>query len=144
MNYGDSAFPPTRLLKYPHMFALDIEIWERWLDRYAGDFSGFDYDIKVGSGTDPVDGLGEPYIRMQRILSRYRIDVVGYKSGHIYIIEVKPDAGTTALGQLETYIPLYKRDYKPSNPIIGAIITNRELPDMKELMDSKGYEYYIV
>lgn len=144
MTYGDPDYPPARLLKYPHMFALDIEIWERWIDKFADDFDGFDYDVKVGSGTKPVPGLGQPYERMQEILSKYRIDVVGYKGGSIYIIEVKPDAGTVALGQLETYIPLYKRDFKPSVPVIGAIVTNRTLPDMDELMNGKGHKYWII
>jgi hypothetical protein len=144
MTYGNPDFPPTRLLKYPHMFALDIAIWERWLDLYSDDWDGFDYDVKVGSGTPPEPGLGSEYERMQAVLSKYRIDVIGYKLGSIHIIEVKPDAGTVALGQLETYIPLYKRDFKPSVPIFGAIVTDRELPDMKELMKMKGHELYIV
>lgn len=144
MTYGNPDFPPTRLLKYPHMFALDIEIWERWLDRYADDFDGFDYDTKVGSGTDPLPSLRPEYARMQRILSKYRIDAIGYKDGDIYIIEVKPDAGTTALGQLETYIPLYKKEYNPTGAVIGAIATNRYLPDMAELMAIKNHILYIV
>lgn len=137
-------FPAEKLRKYPHMFALDIAIWERFLDAYAGDFDGFDYDIKVGSGTESPPSFGPEYVRMQQILSKYRIDVVGYKPNAIYIIETKPEAGTIAIGQIETYTRLYERDFKPQLPIIGMIVTNRELPDMRYLTAQKNIEYYIV
>ena len=141
---GITDFPPTKLRRYPHMFALDIAIWERFLDRHASSWDGFSYDVKVGSGTEPTENLREPYRRMQEILSKYRIDIVGVRAGEIFIIEVKPDAGTIALGQLETYIPLYIRDHKPTTNVRGAIVTDRELPDVSELMDMKGHELYIV
>jgi hypothetical protein len=137
-------FPAEKLIKYPHMFPLDIVIWERFLDTYSGDFSGFTYDVKVGSGTKPIKGLGSNYERMQQILSKYRVDVVGYKPNAIYIIETKPEAGTIAIGQIEAYTRLYLRDFKPQLPIIGMIVTDRELPDMRYLTSQKKIEYYIV
>src|SRR5574342_442583 len=98
MHNGD--YESKKLHKYPHMFALDIAIWDRFLDRFGDEFLGVDYDVKVGSGTEPVEGLGEEYRRMQGILSKYRIDAVGYTRNTICIIEVKPNARTTALGQI--------------------------------------------
>ena len=143
MNNG-GEFEPTKLRKYPHMFPLDIPIWERFIDLFGSDFLSVDYDVKVGSGTEPIEGLGDIYARMQSILSKYRIDVVGYRSDAIWIIETKPEAGTVAIGQIEAYTNLYKRDFKPSVPVIGCIITDRELPDMSYLTKAKGIEYYIV
>lgn len=141
---NEPRFPNHKLEKYPHMFPLDIPIWERFIDRFGDDFLGFDYDVKVGSGTKPVAGLGDKYVRMQEILSKYRIDVVGYKSDSIWIIETKPDAGTIALGQIDFYTTLYKRDFKPTRRVIGCIATDRELPDVREFADLRGYEYHIV
>jgi len=138
------TFPAEKLFRYPHMFPLDIAIWERFIISHGSDFSGFDYDVKVGSGTKPVAGLGDSYIRMQNILSKYRVDVIGHKSDAIYIIEVKPEAGTIAIGQIEAYTRLYKRDIKPTLPLIGCIVTNRELPDMRFLTEAKRIQYYIV
>ena len=141
---GTPTFPAERLTKYPHMFPLDIAIWERFIDAHASDFSGFDYDIKVGTGTESPESFGDNYARMQAILSRYRIDVVGYKPDSLYIIEVKPEAGTVAIGQIEAYTRLYQRDYSPSLKLVGCIVTDRELPDMGYLTQVKGIEYYIV
>ena len=140
----EPRFPPEKLTRYPHMFPLDIPIWERFLDSFSADFLGFDYDVKVGSGTKPIAGLGAKYERMQAILSKYRIDVVGFRSDSIWIIETKPEAGTIAIGQIELYTQLYKRDLKPKLPVVGAIVTDRKLPDMDFMTDLKGYEYFIV
>ena len=138
------TYPNTKLNKYPHFFPGDIPIWERFIDRFGADFLGFDYDVKVGSGTEPIEGLGDQYARMQSILSKYRIDVVGYKPDSITIFETKPEAGTVAVGQIHTYTNLYLRDFKPSLKVIGAIVTDRELPDMAYLTKLQGIEYYIV
>lgn len=143
MTHG-TKYPAEQLEKYPHFFPRDIPIWERFLARFGDDFSSFAYDVKVGSGTEPVEGLGPNYVRMQRILSKYRIDAVGFRSDSVVILEVKPDAGTIAIGQIETYTNLYKRDFNPNKPIVGGIVTDRELPDMAYLTDLKGIEYYIV
>lgn len=137
-------YGPDKLIKYPHMFPLDIAIWERFLDIFGSTFSGFDYDVKVGSGTEPVEGLGDIYARMQSILSKYRIDVVGYKSDSVWIFETKPEAGTVAVGQIVTYTNLYKRDLHPTLPIVGAIVTDRELPDMSYLTKDNKIAYYVV
>src|SRR3990172_4555096 len=122
-------FPAEKLQWYPHMFPRDIEIWVRFLDKYAELYTGFDYDIKVGTGAPVKPGTPANYARMQGILSKYRIDAVGYSNSQIYIIEVKPEASTVALGQVVTYIELYKRDFNPSLPVKGMIVTDRELPD---------------
>ncbi len=141
---NEPRYPNTKLIKYPHFFPRDIPIWERFIDRFGSDFLGFDYDVKVGSGTQPVEGLGDRYAEMQRILSTYRIDAVGYTKSGIYIFEVKPEAGTVAIGQVVAYTKLYTRDLEPSLPVIGCVVTNRELPDMAFLTKEHGMEYYIV
>ncbi len=135
---------PELIKRYPHMFPLDIEIWERFLSHYSDDYSGFSYDVKVGTGVPVREGTPENYARMQEILSKYRIDAIGTRSSGIDIIEVKPEAGTIAIGQVVTYTSLYRRDLSPTLPIRGVIVTNRELPDMRYLTDSFGFGYYIV
>jgi len=140
----EPRYGTDKLIRYPHMFPLDIAIWERFITSDGGAFLGFDYDVKVGSGTKPIKGLGRNYERMQRILSKYRIDVVGYKPDSIWIIETKPEAGTIAIGQIEAYTRLYQRDFNPTKTIIGCIVTDRELPDMRYLTTQKKIEYYIV
>lgn len=137
-------FPAEKLRVYPHMFPLDIAIWERFLDNFAKQYTGFDYDIKVGLGTPPPPNTPPAYARMQGILSKYRIDVVGYDNSRIYIIEVKPEASTVAIGQVVSYMQLYQRDFNPSLPLKGVIVTDRELPDIRHLTEQLGFDYYVV
>lgn len=136
--------PPTRQPRYPHMFKNDIAIWERFIDEHGSEFLGFLYDVKVGSGTDPVPGLSEPYATMQATLSRYRIDVIGIKADRLEIFEVKPMAGTSAIGQVISYMKLFVKDYSPDVKIVGGIVTDFERPDMKSLCMEHGLKYYIL
>lgn len=126
------------------MFPLDIGIWERFLDKYGKDYTGFDYDIKVGSGAVVPEEWEDNYKRMAEILSKYRIDVVGHKPGRLEIIEVKPEASTVAIGQIVTYMELYKRDFSPSDTLVGVIVTDREIGDTRLLTSKLGFDYYIV
>lgn len=140
----EPKFTNEKLWKYPHMFPLDIAIWERFLDKHRSDYSGFDYDIKVGTGAPVKAGTPENYARMIKVLSKYRIDVVGHKNGRLEIIEVKPDASTIAIGQIQTYVELYKRDYNPSRQVVGVIVTDRKIGDIDYLSERFGFEYHIV
>ena len=85
-------YDPVKLRRYPHMFPKDIAIWERFLDKYAEDYTGLSYDIKEGTGAELHPSTPEEYARMADILSKYRIDVVGFKNNLIEIIEVKQEA----------------------------------------------------
>lgn len=144
MSHLNPRFPAEKLRKYPHMFPHDIEIWERFLDKHGSTYTGFDYDIKVGSGTPHAPDLPPNYARMQDILSKYRIDCVGYRDSRIYIIEVKPEASTVAIGQVIAYANLYNFEFKPPQDVIAMIVTDREIPDMKLLTEQLKIEYIIV
>ena len=144
MDNANIKFPAEALFKYPHMFPLDIKIWERFLVDHGPEYISISYDVKAGSGVPIPDGTPENYARMQEILSKYRIDAIGFRNSQIDIIEVKPDAGTIAIGQIVTYVTLYKRDFAPTLPVRGVIVTNRELPDIRYLTETQGFDYYIV
>lgn len=144
MTDGVGRFSSEKLRHYPHMFPLDIAIWERFLENFGNKYSSVDYDVKVGTGSEIHPDTPENYARMQEILSKYRIDVVGYDGSQIYIIEVKPEASTVALGQIAAYVNLYKRDFNPSLPVKGVIVTDREIPDIAHLTKEFNIDYYVV
>lgn len=132
------------LLKYPHMFPRDVEIWERFLQSFESDYAQFKYDIKVGVGTKDIEGRDDVYARAQEILSKYRIDAVGFKINERHIIEVKPQATTSGIGQVMVYKELYERDFDPSLPVIPMIVTDYEMPDMRYLTRQLGIQYIVV
>ena len=137
-------FPADKLRVYPHMFREDIAIWERFLEDFGQNYNGFDYDVKVGQGTPPPDNTPPEYAHMQGTLSKYRIDVVGYIGSQIEIIEVKPHAGTVAIGQVVSYVELYKRDFSPSLPVRGVIVSDWYIEDVDHLTNELGIDYYVL
>lgn len=137
-------YPPAKLRRYPHMFPGDIALWERFLVKFGNQYLGFTYDVKVGAGVAVADDFTREYAFMVESLSKYRIDVVGRRRDVIEIIEVKPEARSSAIGQALTYLELYTRDMKPTAATRAAIVTDRELPDMRELTSKLNINYYIV
>lgn len=126
------------------MFPLDISIWERFLEKHGSSYTGFDYDVKVGTGSTVPENTPPAYVRMQDTLSKFRIDAVGYRPSQIEIIEVKPEASTVAIGQVVTYLNLYNRDQQPTLPVIGVIISCHAIPDMEWLTNQLGIDYYLM
>lgn len=137
-------YDAAKLQKYPHMFKLDIAIWERFLARFGDLYLGFHYDGKVGSGVADKSALKEPYTTMAHNLSRFRIDAIGLQSGLIEVLEVKPRASISAIGQVQSYVQLLREEHSTALPIIGAIVTDQEMPDMRRLTESQGINYYVV
>ena len=89
--------------KFYHMLPRDVEIWRRFLQEYEDEFERFEYDVLCGPRLrlerDDVPWFGN---LTERLFS-LRIDVLGYKPGECWLIEVKPNAGLSALGQLMAY-----------------------------------------
>ena len=115
-------FPPNYRGKYPHMFPLDVAVWERFLDNYGSEYEGFQYDIMVGKKCKMFPRWEETYRRDAEILSKLRIDVVGHKSSSLDIIEVKPRGNMASVGQLLTYREHYLADFAPTKPLRAVLV----------------------
>jgi len=122
----------------------DVPLWQRFLTQHGEYFDSFDYDRHVGQGVDIDPAWPEEIVRAALALTQKRIDAVGYKGPEVWLFEVKPDAGLSALGQLLSYKALWERD--PVNPKVTylAIITDRLNPDEQFLFESHGIRTYIV
>lgn len=129
---------------YPHMKPRDIEIWERFIQAYPDAYTQCQYDFHVGDAPEfdtAVEGIDNAN---QHMLYQLKIDVVGYKSSGIDIIEVKPDAGPSSIGQVQGYRTLYVRDEKPTQNVGVVIVSNVEKPNMRYLCAQAGVSLFIV
>ncbi len=126
------------------MFPVDAVIWERFIEQFGSQYVGFDYDVKVGTGLDPENITDEKLANINAGLYKFRIDAIGFRTDEIEIIEVKPRARANALGQVQAYINLYRKDLKPTLRTTGVIVTDIEVPDMRELTREFGIKYFIV
>lgn len=130
--------------KYPHMKPRDIEIWERFIVAYPDAYIDCQYDFHVGDSPSfdtTVEGIDNAN---QHMLYQLKIDVIGRKSNGLDIIEVKPDAGPSSIGQVQGYRTLYVRDERPTQNVNVVIITNVEKPNMRYLCSQHGVTLYVV
>lgn len=137
-------FKYEKRYKYPHMKPNDIEIWERFIKKYPNAYDRVQYDFHVGDPPpfNPLGDGGEDF--NQDALYRLKIDVIGYKGDKIDIIEIKPDAGPSSIGQIISYVTLYARDENPTKALRPVIITNSLKPNMSFLARSEGVHVIVV
>lgn len=129
---------------YPHMMPKDVAIWERFIETHPEFFDYCEYDVAVGSGPEfstVVDD--ETEANVMRLYQR-KIDVVGWKKGVPFIVECKPRASTSALGQLAGYVMLYTRDYNPATPPKAILLTDERTPDIEMIARQMGIEIIFV
>ncbi|MBA7693088.1 hypothetical protein ES703_101663 [subsurface metagenome] len=124
MTPEPTTVPPTVQKKYPHMMPADILIWSRYLKSNPFPNARIAYDVHVGTPAGPLDGLSAQYELMAIALSTKRIDAVVYEPRRTLIIEIKPYAGASAIGQVLTYRLLYHRDFPGSPFPLPVILTD--------------------
>jgi len=148
------------LPRYPHMGPQEAIIWHKFLAMNILDFIKIEYDVRVGTGYLPKwlemeyedkvrlyeKGLitrkelevTEAIIKSVTSLTKLRIDAVGETKDAIWIFEVKPRAGRSALGQLESYYYWYVRQYRPRKPVRLACVCYEVDPNLEPIFRSKG------
>lgn len=143
-NLAPEFVPYGFRYKYPHMGPRDKAIWEQFIASNPGFFDTVAYDVPVGFGTE-MDTVVNPATGgdVNKLYQR-KIDVVAFKDDKLFVIEVKPDASTAAIGQVKGYISLYVRDYKPQFPVSGIILTDRLMPEMEYLSATEGVNLIVV
>lgn len=125
------------------MSSEDVQIWKKFLELHGKEYSSFDYDFKVGSGTDPGPEVPENFRQDFIDLSKKRIDAVGYQNDGVTLFEIKPRAGTQALGQLITYKALYEKA-NPDNKIKSTAVVCQFISDEEILLyNSFNIDHYI-
>ena len=131
-------YPYEKRHWYPHMMPRDVAIWEQFISNHSKAFDKVTYDVKVGQGAmfDPT--VNENTGGDINDLYQKKIDVVAIAGRNIFVIEIKPRATASSLGQVKAYVKLFKRDYYPADPVAPVVITDEIMPDMKYLAEEEG------
>lgn len=129
---------------YPHMMPAEVPIWERFLNLHGEYYDAFDYDIHVGKGVGRIPGYSEEQQRQADAVSRKRIDAVGKRGPEVWILEVKPYAGLSAIGQVEGYEILWNLEFPFLRATHKAIVTDRLESDIQTIAEAKGIRVYVV
>lgn len=133
-----AVFLFKKLAWYPHMMPNDVAIWERFIENNPDAYDKVIYDFPVGSDPDFDTALGDSSGATAQALYKKRIDVVGLKGDKVDIIELKPNAGASALGQVRAYVELYKRDVSMTPVPRAVLITDTLRSDMDTLAQALG------
>lgn len=119
--------------RYPHLLPYERQIWRRFLDTQPVPQFVVAYDVHVGTPAPIKSSLPENYQKMVQHLSTKRIDAVLSFPQEIVILEIKRNAGLTAIGQVLSYNILFTRKYHPTLPVHSAILTDAAQSDMPML-----------
>lgn len=131
-------------VKYPHMVREEIEIWKRFLRKYGSKYDRFRYDEHVGKGSGPIPGYSKKDQEMFIRLTQKRIDVVAFKRGAAFIVEIKPRAGLAAIGQLIAYKRLYQEKHGRFTVAGLAIVAESIDNDVRGVAENLGIQVVLV
>ena len=129
---------------YPHMAPADRTIWERFIKLYPKAYDKVQYDVKLGTIPDFVKDHTDAVMQAEASLYQKKIDVIGYAGERIDIIELKPRAAFSAIGQVKGYVSLYLRDHTPPTTPNAVIITDALLPDVEHVASEQSVKIIVV
>lgn len=129
---------------YDHMASGDVPLWERFMQQFPGVYSGVAYDVPVGGvpahAEEPVVAGGAN----MAALYRRRIDAVGFKENQTDIIEVKPRASMSAIGQVLGYAHLYAQEHGDPQNVKAILVTDQADPDLASFAAAQGVLLVVV
>jgi hypothetical protein len=132
------SFPFSLQSHYYHLTKTNIHIWEKFVRGNPGFFDLVEYSFPLEVPESWTSNLNELDKEKYFYLYSYKIDVLASKNNLLYLIEIKPNAGHIALGQILTYEYLFNLNYPDIKDYRLMVITNKAKDGMANLYLSKG------
>ncbi len=108
----------------------DFDVWNRFIDKNPDAYEGVQYDLALGL-KPPFDTVIIPETGGDQLkLYLRKIDVVGKSGDRLDIIEVKPKAEPSTIGQVKGYATLYKNLIDPAANIRAVIVCETAKADV--------------
>ena len=133
-----SSMMPIVMPTYPHFLAADTDVWTRYLRNPIVPIKEVWYDVHVGGAVQLLPDADEMDRRIAAGVTRKRIDVVAKIGAGFWIIEVKPVAGMTAIGQIIIYTRLFLQEFQVTGEVFPVIIVDEVDQDVAPEIDSLG------
>ncbi len=131
-------------LRYPHMRSDEATIWTKFLRETNLEFDRIIYDLHLGEGQPEVPGE-PPYItKLKLAVTRKRVDAIGEDADSVWIFEVKPRVGMSALGQLLSYCELYQQEYITTKEVFLIAIGEHKEPDIDDIFHLHAVNIFLV
>lgn len=129
---------PLVQVHYPHMLAEDIRVWTKFLKTDAHRIKEVWYDLRVGHSVLLEFGASDMAKRIAAGLTRKRIDVVCRVADGLWVVEVKPYANMYAMGQILTYVRLFKLEYVTVGEVTPVLVCDSYDTDLVDEFDEFG------
>jgi len=129
---------------YDNLRENETFIWNRFIEKYPDAYDEVIYNLHLGEGATIPPGTEENIARDFKLLTQYKVDVVGFDKNKIDIIEIKPYAGASAIGQVISYGELYKKDIDPAATPNLVILTDQLRPDTAILAEKLNIKIIVV
>jgi hypothetical protein len=143
IEFGQN-FAPTWAGKPPGISPEDLDIWKRWRPREFKRYERFNFNVRLMRPIQLDPDVEDNIRRMAEFNAAKRIDVLGWGKASIDILELRNNAGLSAIGQVLGYRKLLQRDLADPRPIKMIIITNRDDPDVVETAEATGITLEVV
>lgn len=134
---------PMVMSHYPHMLAEDVSVWTKFLTKMQPVIKALWYDVHVG---EPVKVAPEASVIQKKVaagVSRKRIDVVCSIKSEFWVIEVKPHANMTALGQAFSYTRLFSMEYDTYRSVKAVVVCDSFDADMAVPFEELGVMVFV-
>ena len=120
---------------YPHMLQEDNSVWTRFLQTDAGRIKELWYDVKVGLPVFLGVGASDLDRRIAAGVTRKRIDVVCSVGGGYWVVEIKPRASMLAVGQVLSYVRMFRLEYATGGQAVPVIVCDSYDEDLVDEFD---------
>jgi len=134
---------PMVMTHYPHMLAEDVSVWSKFLTKMQTVIKAVWYDVHVGK---PVQVPADATIIQKKVaagVTRKRIDAVCSINSEFWVIEVKPHANMTALGQAFSYARLFSMEYDSNWPVKAVVVCDSFDEDMAVPFEELGVMVFV-
>ncbi len=131
-------FPPDWEGKPKHMSPGDMPIWRIFQSKFGKGFKEFHFDVQLGTTPPAHDDTESKFKQMWKKVTSKRIDVVGVKVGEIWIMEFRPVAGMSAVGNAISYTAIWNSDPPDKRRAIPFVITDTADPDILKTAEKIG------
>jgi len=142
MDWPEREYKFETRHEYPHMLPRDAVIWERFIIKNPDRFISCLYDLHVGDGAKPEDDTPPGTAYAWTRLTQWRADVAAWDGQTLFIIEVKPDAKASAVGQALGYKILAQDNLKLAIPIIPVVLTDICAAETERFAKAVGVEVW--
>jgi hypothetical protein len=133
--------PESQRGKYPGLRPDEAAVLRDWLAVHQGEWDRFDYNVRVGEGTDPGPAYADEIRKSYIMSTQMRVDVVAWRGGRPTLIEVKYRASAAALGQLAVYAHHYSQTFPAyPNPAL-MVISYTAVTGIPEALARAGIVY---